>query len=56
MSVRSLLAGGSVATAVVAISSEYPVALGEPTDQLREMAAAAPAIRAMLESAARGGK
>jgi exosortase A len=51
---RSLLTGGNVATAVVGVSAEYPAALGEPTDLLREMAAATPAIKAMLERATSG--
>ncbi|HEX2115602.1 MAG TPA: exosortase A [Alphaproteobacteria bacterium] len=54
LSIRTLLSAGNPATAVVAVSAEYPVAQGEPTDLLREMVAAAPAIRTMLENAVRG--
>jgi exosortase A len=54
LNLKSLLGGGNPATAIVALSAEYPVALGEPTDLYRDMMAATPAIRAMLENAARG--
>jgi exosortase A len=52
--VKSLLTGGNVATAIVAVSTEYPVALGEPTELLHEMVAATPAMRTMLERATHG--
>jgi exosortase A len=54
LNMRTLLSAGSPATAVIAVSAEYPVAQGEPTDLMREVVAAAPAIRAMLENAVRG--
>lgn len=52
--VKSLLSGGNVATAIVAVSTEYPVALGEPTELLHEMLTASPEIRTMLERATQG--
>ena len=51
---KSLLGGGTVASAVVVVSAEFPAALGEPTDLLRDMMAATPAIKTMLEKAVQG--
>jgi exosortase A len=51
---RNLLSAGSPATAVIAISAEYPVAQGEPADLMREMVAAMPAIRSMVTNSVRG--
>jgi exosortase A len=53
LNLRTLLSAGNPATAVIAVSAEYPAAQGEPTDLLREIAAATPAIRSMIENAAR---
>lgn len=50
---KALLTGGNPATAIVAVSSEYPPSLGEPADLFREMAAAMPVFQAMLENASR---
>ena len=50
---KALLTGGNPAAAIVAVSAEYPPALGEPADLFRDMVAAMPAIQTMLESATR---
>jgi exosortase A len=50
---KALLTGGNPAAAIVAVSSEYPPALGEPAALFRDMVAAMPVIRTMLEKASR---
>jgi exosortase A len=56
LNLKSLLSGSNPATAIVAISAEYPTAAGEPADLYRDMMAAAPAIRTMLENAVRDAR
>jgi exosortase A len=50
---KALLTGGSPATGIVAISGEYPPALGEPTQLFRDAMAALPALQATIEGAVR---
>jgi EpsI family protein len=50
---KALLTGGNPAAAIVAVSSEYPPSLGEPAALFRDMVAAMPVIRTMLEKASR---
>ncbi len=50
---KALLTGGDPAVSIVAISAEYPPALGEPSHLFRDAVAALPAIRATIESAVR---
>lgn len=50
---KALLTSGDPAVGIVAISSEYPPALGEPANLFRDALTALPAIRATIASAIR---
>lgn len=50
---KALLTRGDPAVGIVAISAEYPPALGEPTNLFRDAMAALPVIRATIESTVR---
>jgi hypothetical protein len=48
---KALLTGGNPAVAIVAISGQYPPALGEPIQLFRDAMAALPAIQGAVENA-----
>jgi exosortase A len=53
LQIKNMLTAGNPATAIVAVSAEYPPVLGEPADLFRDMMAAMPAVQAALEQASR---